>query len=159
MKKCVWSGNELQVNGSTLSLTVIKGYELIMFSAFDAKGVPIYHTNVALSIGTSVAVLCADAIRDDQERNTVLSSLQASGKEVVLISIEQMNNFCANVLELQSAVDGSPLMAMSTTAYNAFTPEQKQVLLKHVKQLVHANISFIETIGGGSVRCTLAELF
>jgi len=135
------------------------GYELILFRAFDAKGVPIYHTNVALSVGASVAVLCADAIHDDKERNAVLSSLQASGKEVVLISIEQMNNFCANVLELRSAANGASLMAMSTTAFNAFTAEQKQVLLKHVKQLVHANISFIETIGGGSVRCTLAELF
>ncbi len=88
----------------------------------------------------------------------VVSSLRNTGKEIVFITLEQMSKFCANVLELHTT-DGGSVIAMSSTAYNAFTEEQKKTLLKHVNKLVHANISFIETIGGGSVRCTIAELF
>jgi len=135
----------------------VTGYQLITFHASDSKGIAIYHTNVALSIGTTIAIICADSIQDQAERTNVLNTLKSSGKEIILISLEQMSNFCGNVLEL-STKDGE-IIVMSTTAYNNFTLEQKTIILKHVKNIVHADISLIETIGGGSVRCTLAELF
>jgi hypothetical protein len=77
---------------------------------------------------------------------------------VVQISSAQMDALCGNVLELQGG-KGLPVMAMSSQAYHAFTPEQRAVLRRHVAELVHAPIDTLEKVGGGGVRCALAELF
>jgi len=136
----------------------ILGYQsIVTFHAEDSKGIPIYHTNVALAIGISFAILCPDVIHSSVERDNVISSLKNTGKEVILITENQMNKFCGNVLEL-STKEGS-ILVMSTTAFNNFTSDQHVILLKHVKKIVHSDISLIEAIGGGSVRCTIAELF
>eukprot|EP01129_Flabellula_baltica_P000190 TRINITY_DN1023_c0_g1_i1.p1 TRINITY_DN1023_c0_g1~~TRINITY_DN1023_c0_g1_i1.p1 ORF type:complete len:338 (-),score=72.00 TRINITY_DN1023_c0_g1_i1:670-1683(-) len=130
------------------------GYEVVIFhSSFDNS--PIYHTNVMLSIGHDWAVICADAIPDEEERKNVLKRLEDTGREIVLITIEQMTNFCANILELQG---NNRIIAMSRSAYNSFTPEQKETLSKYSK-MVPTNIPTIETVGGGSVRCMIAELY
>ena len=78
--------------------------------------------------------------------------------QVVDITLEQMDAMCGNVIELEDG-RGLPVLAMSTQAYNAFTPDQKKVLLKHVAALHHAPIDTLERVGGGSVRCTIGELF
>lgn len=78
--------------------------------------------------------------------------------EVVQISSAQMDALCGNVLELQNG-KGLPVMAMSTQAYNAFTEDQRKVMRRHVADLVHAPIDTLEKVGGGGVRCALAELF
>jgi len=78
--------------------------------------------------------------------------------EVVDITIPQMGALCGNALELRDS-RGLPIMAMSTQAYNAFTPAQRATILKHCADIVHAPIDTIETVGGGGVRCALAELF
>ena len=78
--------------------------------------------------------------------------------EVVEISLHQMDSLCGNALELEDG-RGLPVMAMSTQAFNAFTPEQRKVMRRHVADLVHAPIDTLESVGGGGVRCTLAELF
>ena len=77
---------------------------------------------------------------------------------MVDITREQMAALCGNVLELEDG-RGLPVMAMSERAFNAFTEEQRQVLRRHVAALHHANIDTLEHIGGGGVRCTLAEVF
>ncbi|WIA12391.1 hypothetical protein OEZ85_012437 [Tetradesmus obliquus] len=134
------------------------GYkELVAFSSSDGRGKPVYHTNVMMAIGTDVAVVCADSVTDPKERQHLLSKLSQS-HEVVQISSAQMDALCGNVLELQGG-KGLPVMAMSSQAYHAFTPQQRAVLRRHVAELVHAPIDTLEKVGGGGVRCALAELF
>ncbi|KAF6262117.1 Amidinotransferase-domain-containing protein [Scenedesmus sp. NREL 46B-D3] len=134
------------------------GYkDLVTFNSADCRGKSVYHTNVMMAIGTDVAVVCADSVPDAKERQHLLSKL-SSTHEVVQISSAQMDALCGNVLELQGG-KGLPVMAMSSQAYHAFTPEQRKVMRRHVAELVHAPIDTLEKVGGGGVRCALAELF
>lgn len=138
----------------------VMDYTLIDFTAYQTTGDtqdPIYHTNVMLAIGTEWAVVCADIIRDADERVKVLEALRQSGRTVVEISAEQVNGFAGNVLEVRNA-DQQPLIAMSSAAHGAFTEEQRAILESHAR-IVHAPIPTIERLGGGSVRCMLAEVF
>lgn len=130
--------------------------EPVLFEAIDAREVAVYHTNVVMSIAHEFAILCADAIPNLAERNEVRSRLTACGRDLVEITLAQMDDFAANVLELASA-DGETLLALSERARNAYRPEQLAILERHAR-LVSAPLDTIETLGGGSVRCTLAEL-
>lgn len=136
----------------------IMGYHIIPFTSVDKENRPIYHTNVMMAIGSRVAVVCSESIVDDAERDMVLSSLRDTGHHVVDISFEQVEKFCGNVIELESFY-GEQVMVMSSTAHNGFTQDQREQLLGGVARLVHADIPTIETVGGGGVRCTIAELF
>jgi hypothetical protein len=128
----------------------------VLFDTRDPQGRPIYHTNVMLSIGDQFAVVCTDCIVPE-DRARVLERL-AWGREVIEISMDQMmNGFCGNILALESA-DGKPLIAMSSRAHAAFGEEGRQRLSKH-GALIHAPLDTIESIGGGSARCMLAEIF
>lgn len=134
------------------------GYnELVTFSSADARGKPVYHTNVMMAVGTGVAVVCADSVADPAERRRLLGSL-SKHHEVVQITQGQMDALCGNVLEVRGG-HGLPIMAMSTQAFNAFTEEQRRAMRRHVADLVHAPIDTLESVGGGGVRCALAELF
>ena len=130
-------------------------YTPLYFNAKTKDGRDIYHTNVLLSVGEKFAVVCTESITSESERNRVVSALQGFGKEIIEISNEQMNNFCANIIQLQNN-DGERLIAMSQTAYNAFNKNQLETLEKH-GSLIHSDISSIETWGGGSVRCMICE--
>lgn len=121
------------------------------------KRLPIYHTNVMMSIATTFAVVCADSIDDTKERKAVLNSLKEDGKEVILISEEQVNQFAGNMLQLQNA-SGDYYMVMSSQAYESLTAEQISKIEKHSK-ILHAPLYTIEACGGGSARCMLAEIF
>ncbi len=132
------------------------GFEPIVFRASDAGGRPIYHTNVVMSVGSRWAVVCADAI-DPLDRSEVVASLAETGHETLFISLEQMAAFCGNVLELEND-RGEKLVVMSDRAFHAFTNEQRAALEGHA-ELVHADLATIETHGGGSARCMLAELY
>ncbi|MCH1575034.1 MAG: arginine deiminase-related protein [Flavobacteriales bacterium] len=136
------------------------GYELVDFTALQTSGdttAPIYHTNVMLAIGSEWAVVCDAIIPDATERQQVLSALETGGRTVVRISPEQVNGFAGNVLEVLNG-DGQPLVAMSSAAHQSFTPEQREAL-GAIAPIVHAPIPTIEQLGGGSVRCMLAEVF
>ncbi|GBF99812.1 hypothetical protein Rsub_12565 [Raphidocelis subcapitata] len=134
------------------------GYnELVTFRSTDLRGKPVYHTNVMMAVGTGVAVVCGDSVADPKERRRLLDSL-AKSHEVVQISLEQMDALCGNVLELRGG-HGLPVLAMSTQAHNAFTEDQRRAMRRHVAALVHAPIDTLESVGGGGVRCALAELF
>ncbi|HAV65767.1 TPA: amidinotransferase [Patescibacteria group bacterium] len=140
-----------------LDFTRRMGCASIIFEAVDEKGQPIYHTNVVMSLGSSFAVVCAEAFISADERETVLDSLYSSGREVILISLKQMAQFGANLLELRSTKD-HPFIALSHAAYQTFTYEQEDRLAKHGR-LLPLRIPTIEKYGGGSVRCMLAEVF
>lgn len=133
------------------------GYEPVTFHAFGADGTAVYHTNVMMGITDTTAVICDEAITDTSEREMVLQKLQATGHDIVSISQEQMAAFCGNILELSNPA-GEHFVAMSQTAYDAFTPAQR-AQLSFDKTLLPCSVPTIETIGGGSVRCMLGEIF
>lgn len=123
-----------------------------MFHA-TGKGVePVYHTNVLMSIGEKFAVVCLDAIA---EREKVETKLKDLGKEILTISKDQMAKYAGNILEIGTT---QHKLLMSTTAHDAFTTEQLEKLTGFAQPLV-VNIDIIETIGGGSARCTFCEIF
>ena len=132
------------------------GYTSVVFHALDQQQKSIYHTNVMMSIGEKVAVVCSESILDES-REKVLENLRNSGKEILDISFEQMCHFAGNMLELKSA-DGQALMVLSQTARSSLNKDQLALLEKHCA-LVIPEIPVIETIGGGSVRCMMCEIF
>jgi hypothetical protein len=132
------------------------GYQPVSFEAVDEKGKAIYHTNVIMCIGSGFAVICLDSIPNPHERITVADSLKSSGKEIIKISFEQVNQFAGNMLEVKNKA-GETLIVMSKNAYNALDEEQRPALQKYGK-LVYADINTIETNGGGSARCMMAEV-
>jgi hypothetical protein len=133
------------------------GYTPVVFHSYDKAGVPIYHTNVLMGVQTETAVICLDAITDEAEKEFVIKNLEVTGHTIIAISHEQMQSFCGNVLEVQNK-NQERLLVLSQTAYDAFSPEQRE-LLGRDKTLVPISIPTIETIGGGSARCMLAEIF
>lgn len=132
------------------------GYETVEFHAADAKGVAIYHTNVLMCIGDDYAVICLDAIPSEQERMYVEEKLKASRKTVIPITLDQMNHFAGNMLQVQS-LRGRKLLVMSTQAFSSLTPEQITEL-SSFNPVVHAPLDVIEKNGGGSARCMMAEI-
>eukprot|EP01027_Heterolobosea_sp_BB2_P016491 GEZU01023484.1.p1 GENE.GEZU01023484.1~~GEZU01023484.1.p1 ORF type:complete len:746 (+),score=224.03 GEZU01023484.1:179-2416(+) len=132
-------------------------YSLCTFHSSDALNRPIYHTNVLMNLGTTCTIICGESIKDLEERARVFATL-GRYHEIIDITFDQLNHMCGNAIELRGN-DGKRVMVMSTSAYNHFTEEQKATMFKHVDRIVHADISTIERIGGGSVRCTIAELF
>ena len=129
----------------------------IVFEAFDEKNKPIYHTNVMMCIGSGFAVIGSESIRDSVQREMVLNSLQASGKEVIEITLEQIHHFAGNMLQIHSK-DGSKLIVMSEQAHRSLSPQQ----LKHLEnygELIFVPLYTIENVGGGSARCMIAEIF
>jgi hypothetical protein len=131
-------------------------YRLVSFMATDGKGKQIYHTNVIMSIGDKFAVICLDTIADAQERSYILQTLQESGKEVVEISIDQLKRFAGNMLQLKNN-RGEGILVMSTQAYRSLLPEQLRVLEKY-NHMFYSDLYTIESNGGGSARCMIAEV-
>ena len=130
------------------------GFTPISFLAEDLRGNAIYHTNVMLSIGENVVVICAESIIDTIERHIVLKNLQNTNRLIIDISFEQMNQFCGNVFEITNK-QGESVLCMSSTAKNAFTHEQLEKIQKRCK-IMAVPIPTIEKAGGGSVRCMIA---
>jgi hypothetical protein len=132
------------------------GYQrVVSFQTALPSGKPIYHTNVMMAIGEGFCVIC-DEVIPEFERRFVIKSL-AKDKQVISISLEQMNQFCGNILQLET-VNGEKVIAMSQSAYDAFSAAQLAQLSSHGK-LMPFNVQTIENIGGGSVRCMLGEVF
>jgi hypothetical protein len=130
-------------------------YDLVTFEAFDGKGNAIYHTNVLMAIGTGFAVVCGAAIAQPQHREAVFSKLSSAGHEIIDITLSQMHEFTGNLLEL--AAPGRNVIALSTSAWRSFDPNQRRVLEKY-GGIMAADIPVIERFGGGGVRCMLAEI-
>lgn len=133
------------------------GYQAIAFIATDKNGRHIYHTNIMMSIGENFAVLCEEAIDEEWELIAVRQLLESTGHTIIPITRKQMHCFAGNMLQLQNK-KGDKILVLSQTAYNSLRKEQKQ-MLEAYSQLIPIEVSTIEEIGGGSVRCMMAELF
>ncbi|KAJ9449482.1 Arginine deiminase [Diplonema papillatum] len=130
------------------------GYTPVCLRATDNM----YHTNVMMSVGTSYAVVCFEHLADQENVSRAYKSLKQTGKKIIAISKEQCTNMCGNILELRSG-KGEQFVAMSERAYKNYRPEQLYTLLQTVDHIVHPAYNTIETLAGGSVRCSVAELF
>lgn len=150
---CVSSRTHLDVLGDFAQRM---GYEVLAFDAVDRDSAPIYHTNVLMNVGEALAVICAEAIPREDQRQAVLDSLRDSGHEVVEISFDQMDAFAGNMLELRSA-SGERVIAMSQQARDSLDESQLARLAANAT-IVSAPINSIESSAGGSVRCMLAEI-
>jgi hypothetical protein len=133
------------------------GYRAMTFIAHDLEGREIYHTNVMLCIGEGFAVLCPKAITDHDERVAVAQLLEVTGHENIYITQKQMNAFAGNMLHLKNK-SGEKFIALSQTAYDSLEEEKKDRLSQYGK-LLPINVSTIEQVEGGSVRCMMAEIF
>lgn len=131
------------------------GYSTFLFDACDPGGRPIYHTNVLLSLGTDFAMLCAEAVAPD-DRIRLVELIEASGRTIIETSFAQLRRFGCNLLELRDKA-GDPVIALSTKALRNLRPDQLRAL-QRFGQLVEADIPTIEAVGGGSVRCMIAEV-
>jgi len=132
-------------------------YHLFPFHAVDDQKRVVYHTNIVMSICSYVAIVCLDAIVDPIERSLIEDNLSLD-REVIVITLDQMNHYCGNVLETKNN-EGNLLLVMSTEAYNHFNESQKAILRKYFHNVLHTPIPTIEEVGGGSVRCMMAELY
>jgi hypothetical protein len=131
-------------------------YDVVAFEAVDRDGIPIYHTNVLMNVGEELAAICADAISRVEQRDAVLRRLSDTGHTVMLLTLEQLEAFAGNMLELRCR-DGRRLVAMSMQAYESLDDAQRETLARNGDVLA-APIGAIEKAAGGSVRCMLAEI-
>lgn len=135
-------------------------YQPVAFHAMQTVAnarLPIYHTNVMMSVGTDFAVVCLQTIDNEEEKDLLLENLQADKKEIIEISEVQMGKFAGNMLQIENE-KGEKLIVLSATAHNALDSSQLELLAKYGKLLPIA-IPTIEKYGGGSVRCMMAEVF
>ncbi len=133
------------------------GYQAVWFSAADAGGRAIYHTNVMMCVGSTLAVLCTESIACADERRVLLRSLIGAGKHIVDITLGQMAQFAGNMLELRSH-HGTALFAVSRRAWTSLTTHQQALIAVHATPVIAA-LDIIEEAGGGGARCMLAEIF
>ncbi len=123
----------------------------------DGQRLPIYHTNVMMAMAETFAVICLATIDDKKERKNVVDHLKMDGKEIIDITEEQMYHFAGNMLQVIGAND-QRFMVMSSAAYNSLRNDQIKAIEKHCT-IIHSPLDTIETCGGGSARCMMAEVF
>ena len=145
-----------------LFIEFCEDYDLapVIFEAFqtvNGERKLIYHTNVIMTLGETFAVICADCIDDKKERKMVLDNLKEDGKEVILITEDQVNNFAGNMLEVKGT-DDKRYLVMSNSAFQSLTKKQITQLEKHA-EILSSSLDTIEACGGGSARCMMAEIF
>lgn len=134
---------------------ILTGYKACSFHAYDRNDESIYHTNVMMAIGPEYAVVCSSCIKKEDEREAFLKQLRNSGKDIIELTLEQVEQFAGNMLALHT--DRS-LLVMSTSAYTSLREDQIEKLSQYAS-IIHAEIGQIEKYGGGSVRCMMAEIF
>lgn len=135
-------------------------FEPVCFSAFQTVGesrLPIYHTNVLMSLANEFAIICLDCIDDSAEKEMVIKHIENSGKEIISISENQMKNFAGNMLQVDNN-KGDRFLVLSKSAYDSLDQNQIDKFSKY-NELIVVPIPTIEKIGGGSVRCMMAEVF
>jgi hypothetical protein len=132
-------------------------FQAIVFLATDKTGFPVYHTNVVMALGEKFCVLCEEAIEEEWELIAVRQLLESTNHTIIPITREQMHSFAGNMLEVKNK-NGEHIIVLSQTAYDSLRKEQKQMLEAYGK-LLPIPIPTIEEVGGGSVRCMLAEIF
>ena len=135
-------------------------YFPVVFTAnqtVDGKRLAIYHTNVMMCLAENFAVICADSIDDKKERKNVLQHLKDDGKEIITITEAQMHQFAGNMLQVRGN-DDKRYLVMSKAAHDSLTKAQIAQIEKHC-EILSSSLETIETCGGGSARCMMAEVF
>ena len=135
-------------------------YTPVVFSSnqtVDGKRKEIYHTNVMMCLAETFAIVCLDSIDDKRERKNLLKNLKEDGKQIIVITEEQVNNFAGNMLQVRG-LDDEMFLVMSQAAYDSLTKQQIGQIHKHT-QIISSSLDTIEACGGGSVRCMMAEVF
>lgn len=136
------------------------GFTPVVFHSYQTAGeerLPIYHTNVMMCVADKFVVICLDCIDDETERQNVIDSIKNCGKELIEISEDQMQNFAGNMLQVQNN-SGEKFLVMSQSAFKSLKPEQVSAIEKYC-EIFYSDLETIETNGGGSARCMLAEVF
>jgi hypothetical protein len=131
-------------------------YKPVVFNATNDTGEAIYHTNVMMCVADRYVVICLDSIPDAEEKKYVSETILTSGKELIPISAVQMNHFAGNMLQLENK-SGKKILVMSSAAWHSLHPEQKTKLIGF-NHILHSSLQNIETNGGGSARCMIAEI-
>jgi len=134
----------------------ILGYKSVTFRAVHENGDGILHTDMTMSIGDRFVIFCPDSIPDAAERKLVVESLRTTDREIITIDRKQVAQFAANVLQLQAG-QGRSVLAISTSAWLIFRPDQREAIEKYVK-IVESPLPLFERIGGGSARCMMADV-
>lgn len=132
----------------------------VIFTAYQNVGgrrMPIYHTNVMMCLAENFAIICLDSIDDAKERKNVVKHLKSDGKEIIAISEAQLHHYAGNMLQVQGS-NGEKYLVMSEAARKSLLPNQIAAIEKHCK-ILSSDLGTIETCGGGSARCMLAEVF
>ena len=132
------------------------GFKPVSFRAVDSKGREIYHTNVMMCVADRYVVICLESIDDKTERENVTTAITGSGKEIIEISFDQVNHFAGNMLQVEN-VSGQKLLVMSSQAFRSLTKQQVDKLSSY-NNIIHSPLVTIETNGGGSARCMMAEV-
>jgi hypothetical protein len=132
------------------------GYTSDVFTAVDDQGRPIYHTNVMMCVADRYVVVCLDSLPVPAERQHLIATIRNSGKELIPITLQQMNQFAGNMLQVHN-LQKEKLLVMSTRAYESLTPDQVTQLSAY-NRILHSSLTTIEANGGGSARCMMAEL-
>jgi hypothetical protein len=135
----------------------ITHYKSMLFTSFDTMNIPVYHTNVMMCVADHYVVICLDSVPNTDEREKLISSIRYTNKEIIPITLDQMHSFAGNMLQVKNK-EGERLLIMSSQAYHSLSKEQIGALNKY-NRILHAPLATIETSGGGSARCMLAEIF
>ena len=131
-------------------------YKPVVFHSTNETGQPIYHTNVMMCVADRYVVICLDSIPDPVEKRQVSETILSSGKAIVNISISQMNHFAGNMLQLENK-NKEKILVMSSAAWHSLFPEQIEILTRY-NRIAFASLQSIESNGGGSARCMIAEI-
>ena len=134
----------------------LMNYRPVVFNATDGNGQPIYHTNVMMCVADQYVVICLESISDPMEQKMITENIRDSNKSLVVITLHQMQHFAGNMLQVENN-KGEKLLVMSSQAYEALTIEQLQELNRY-NRILHSPLTTIETNGGGSARCMMAEV-
>ena len=132
----------------------------VLFNSFQSVGdkrLSIYHTNVMMCVATDYVIVCLDSIDDKNQRKNISSFIKDSGKKLIEISENQVESFAGNMLELVND-KGESILVMSKSAEDSLNENQKNIITKY-SRIISSDINTIETCGGGSTRCMMAEIF
>ena len=131
-------------------------YTPVVFNSMDEKNQPIYHTNVMMCVADRYVVICLESIPDEKEKNNVIEKIKGSGKSIISIRLSQMNHFAGNMLQIENS-SGEKILVMSSQAYESLSPDQINEL-SGFNTILHSSLHTIESNGGGSARCMMAEI-
>ncbi len=132
-------------------------YKKVVFQSVDADGIPIYHTNVMMTLGTDFVIICMESIPDPIEKEQLRSLFTATNKKVIDITLDQMAHFAGNMLQVKNT-EGLSYLVMSSQAFHSLRKDQIQEIESYTN-ILHSDLRTIETYGGGSARCMIAEVF